>query len=129
MRVTAAEYQLGEASAMDERKLQRWVIQAARAAGWRVYHTFDSRRSAFGFPDLVIVWDGPVERRPQRSLIFAELKVQDPRKGALTEYQAEWGAALSLHVADLPGSPVLYCVWRPLDRLDGTIARILGGEA
>ena len=41
-----------------ERHLQDRLIEAARLCGWRVYHTFDSRRSQPGFPDLVMVRDG-----------------------------------------------------------------------
>ena len=52
-----------------EAELQNTIIQAARAYGWLVYHTHDSRRSSPGFPDLVLVH--PARRR----LIFAELKV------------------------------------------------------
>jgi hypothetical protein len=40
---------------MTEKQLQQLIIGACRWAGLLVYHTFDSRRSASGFPDLVIV--------------------------------------------------------------------------
>ena len=51
---------------MTEAQLQDAIVQMARVLGWLVYHTFDSRRSAAGFPDLVMVRNG--------RLIFAELK-------------------------------------------------------
>ena len=31
------------------------LLGAAVPAGWMVYHTYDSRRSTAGFPDLVLV--------------------------------------------------------------------------
>lgn len=53
----------------DEADFQAQVTKAARQLGWaRVYHTYDSRRSEEGFPDLVLV------SRRQRRVIFAELK-------------------------------------------------------
>jgi VRR-NUC domain len=51
---------------VSEKQFQAQVVELARISGWLTYHTFDSRRSAPGFPDLVLV-------RPPR-LIFAELK-------------------------------------------------------
>ena len=68
---------------MRERDWQAYIIRRARAAGWRCYHTYDSRRSEPGFPDLVCV-------RPGR-LVFAELKTTH---GRVTEAQSEWLDAL-----------------------------------
>lgn len=51
---------------MTERQFQPQVVQLARLCGWLIYHTFDSRRSAAGFPDLCMV-------RGDRCL-FVELK-------------------------------------------------------
>ena len=42
-------------STLKESDFQRAVIEMARLHGWLVYHTHDSRRSAPGFPDLVLV--------------------------------------------------------------------------
>lgn len=69
--------------ARDEKHFQAEVIKLAKRCGWRHYHTHDSRRSAAGFPDLVLV-------RGQR-LIFAELKVKPNRP---TPAQEEWLADL-----------------------------------
>lgn len=66
-----------------EAHFQRQVEQLATFYGWRHYHTHDSRRSAPGFPDLVLVRG--VE------LIFAELKTD---KGRVRPEQAEWHDAL-----------------------------------
>ena len=76
---------------------QPLIIMMARLLGWLVYHTYDSRRSQPGFPDLVLV-------RGTR-LIFVELK---RAKGKLTDAQEEWGAALQQTAAE-------YYVWRPDD--------------
>lgn len=62
-----------------ERDFQALVVQLARLRGWRVYHTFDSRRSPAGFPDLVLA-------RPPR-LVIAELKSE---KGRVADEQREW---------------------------------------
>lgn len=64
---------------MTEKELQTAVIEMARFMGWRHYHTYDSRRSPEGFPDLVLVRRG--------RLIFAELKSE---RGRLTVHQKIW---------------------------------------
>lgn len=62
-----------------ERDWQKQVVQLARQFGWTLtYHTFDSRRSTHGFPDLVIVRD---------RVVFLELKRE---KGHLTDEQKTW---------------------------------------
>jgi hypothetical protein len=68
---------------MTEKALQAAVVKYARQRRWLVYHTYDSRRSAPGFPDLVLVRAFQV--------IFAELKTD---KGKLTKDQDEWREAL-----------------------------------
>ena len=64
---------------ISEREFQQKVIGLAERHGWRVYHTFDSRRSAPGWPDLSIARPG--------QLILAELKTD---AGKLRPEQAEW---------------------------------------
>lgn len=59
---------------MTEKDLQSNVLELARLRAWRAYHTYDSRRSQKGFPDLVLL-------KPPR-LIFAELKVGKKRPTA-----------------------------------------------
>ena len=51
-----------------EQELASLFEDIARAKGWRWYHTYDSRRSAPGFPDYVLVHTG------QRRIVFVELK-------------------------------------------------------
>lgn len=66
-----------------EKQFQALVLDIARALQWRAYHTFDSRRSAGGWPDLVLV---------RERVIFAELKREgeSPRPD-----QVEWLNALA----------------------------------
>ena len=65
--------------------------------GWMCYHTYDSRRSEPGFPDLVLVRD--------KVVMFRELKTD---KGRLTTAQKNWGDKLTEAGSD-------YAVWRPKD--------------
>ena len=104
--------------ALTEKQFQGQVLDLARLFGWRAYHTFDSRRSAAGFPDLVMVRDG--------RLIFAELKAT---AGRISADQFAWMQALQeaeeyanpshpgVDVYDdgKPKIPVRYCLWRPAD--------------
>ena len=81
-----------------EEELQQKVINLAELTGHLVYHTYDSRKSQKGFPDLVIV--KPEMARP----IFAELKSE---KGQLRPDQATWKLVLEA----MKG--VDYRLWRP----------------
>ena len=63
--------------------MQAALIEAARLNGWLVYHTFDSRRSDPGWPDLALVRDDVLH--------LFELKSQ---RGRVKPEQAEWIAAL-----------------------------------
>lgn len=64
---------------MTEAEWQRQVLDLAELYGWLNYHTYDSRRSVPGFPDLVLL------RSPE--LLFVELKRE---KGKLKPAQKEW---------------------------------------
>lgn len=88
-----------------EKGFQQTVIDLAHLRRWLTYHTFDSRHSAAGFLDLVLV-------RGQR-LIFAELKSET---GKLSPQQKSWFCAL------MAANQEVY-VWRPVDWND--IQRIL----
>lgn len=68
---------------VSEKQFQAQVLQLVRLSGWLCYHTFDSRRSQRGFPDLVLV-------RPP-ALLFAELKSEG---GKLRPEQEAWLKAL-----------------------------------
>lgn len=65
--------------ALSEKELQSTVIEIMRWQAWRVYHTYDSRRSEPGFPDVVAV-KGP-------RLLFVEFKTE---KGKVTIDQKDW---------------------------------------
>lgn len=71
-----------------EKEFQAKVLHYAHLNGWLCYHTFDSRRSANGFPDLVLVRGG----NPTGELIFAELKTA---KGRVSQAQQGWIDVLS----------------------------------
>jgi hypothetical protein len=93
---------------MTERQLQECVRRTAEVFGWLHYHTHNSRRSEFGFPDSVMV-------RGNR-LIVAELKSE---RGKVTDAQAQWLAGFLF----VPGVEIH--VWRPSQWFDGTIEEVL----
>lgn len=95
---------------MSEKDLQAAVIGAARVLGWRHYHTFDSRRSEPGFPDLVLV-------HPEHGVLFVELKAAT---GKVTTHQELW-------LASLRAAGARAVVWRPHHWQDGVIERVLRG--
>lgn len=103
--LTTEEYRDQQAAEMRESVLQLRVEQHARALGWLAYHTHDSRRSAAGFPDLVLVHAG------QRRTLFRELKTQ---RGRVSTAQADWLRRLTLAGQDA-------AVWRPADLVSGAI--------
>lgn len=79
-----------------EQDFQRRIIALANAHGWLVYHTYDSRRSEPGFPDLVMARD---------RLIFAEVKTAF---GRATREQTFWLQRLAEAGAEA-------YLWRPSD--------------
>lgn len=83
--------------AITEKQFTQLVVDAARWRGWLAYHTQDSRRSAAGFPDLVLVRAG--------EMMFVELKTE---KGRISPAQHEWLDSLArAHPAVM--------LWRPRD--------------
>jgi hypothetical protein len=114
--------------AVTEAELQQAIVDAAGLFGWLAYHTHDSRHSAAGFPDLVLV-------KPPR-LIFAELKTETgrPSPAQLTWAQALSSVAEQVDEGDFPairGSAyrpsIEVYLWRPADWRDGTVERVLRG--
>jgi hypothetical protein len=86
---------------------QASVIKFCQLFGIAYYHTYDSRRSAKGWPDLVIVG--------KRGFITRELKTAT---GRLTADQQRWGLMLR-------AVGVSWDVWRPDDLASGRIEREL----
>jgi hypothetical protein len=82
---------------LTEKQFMSQVVQLAKLQRWKVYHTFDSRRSESGFPDLVLVRG--------KTAMFVELKVG---RNHPTEAQYAW-----LHA--LGGAGLYATVWRPKD--------------
>lgn len=73
-----------------EKEFQSAVVELAKSGGWEVYHTYDSRRSEPGYPDLTMLRG--------RSIVVAELKVE-PNKP--TAAQEKWLAAWKLTDAEV----------------------------
>lgn len=96
-------------SPQTERQFQGDVVRVAHLGGWRDYHTFNSKRSVKGFPDLVLV---------RERVIWVELKTDH---GKLSTEQKDWLAALAA-----AGQEVY--VWRPSD-IDELSATLLGPRA
>lgn len=97
------------ARAMTERQLQQCIIDLCRVFHLLCYHTRDSRGSAKGFPDLVIV--GPL------GIIYAELKAAT---GKQTIDQRCWEAG----IREAGGA---FCLWRPGHWHSGEIRETLEG--
>ena len=96
---------------MTERQLEHGIRAIlADLPSLRWYHTFDSRRSPGGFPDMTIVG---------QRVIYRELKTA---KGKVTDTQAGWLHALVMAEQDA-------CVWRPADLVSGLIGRQLAALA
>lgn len=108
--VPAAVYRLQQFGLMKESVFQEHVIRLARALGWEVYHTHDSRRSRPGYPDLHL-W------HPVHGQLFRELKTM---KGRQSPDQVKVERSLRAAGADVK-------VWRPSD-LDGLILEELRGN-
>ena len=85
---------------MTEKQFQSHVVQFAKVMHWQVYHTYDSRRSEPGFPDLLLV---------RERVLFRELKSE---KGRISLAQKQWGDKLIRAGAD-------FKIWRPsmLDKI------------
>lgn len=92
---------------MTERSLQASIIEICKLYGIAWYHTFDSRRSVRGWPDLAMCGD--------RGFITRELKSD---RGTLTPDQEDWAARLQK-------VGVSWDIWRPADLHSGRIQREL----
>lgn len=88
---------------MKEAHLQGAVIDMCRLFGVAWYHSYSSRRSVAGWPDLALCGS--------RGFMLRELKTAT---GRLTAEQQQWG--LTLRAAG-----VAWDVWRPADLHSGRI--------
>ena len=91
-----------------EKDFQHTVVEAAKLYGWIHYHTYLSKRSPSGFPDLVLVRD---------RVLFRELKTD---KGKLSPHQKLWGVKLTDAGAD-------WAIWRPA-QLQAIYSELRGGK-
>ena len=90
-----------------EKDFQAEVIKLAIKEGWPkefIYHTYDSRRSRGGFPDLQMIRDD--------RLIVAELKKDSIPDDKIPEDQAAWLEAYSKVTV------MSTHLWRPRDMED-----------
>lgn len=90
---------LSPVAAEPERTFQARIVRLAREYGWLVYHTFDSRHSPAGFPDLVLA-------KPGQPLLCLELKTV---AGKVSLEQRQW-----LHVLG-KATGILAQVYHPAD--------------
>lgn len=93
---------------MSEATFQSQILALCKHLGLLTYHTYDSRRSQPGFPDLVIVGS--------RKMLFRELKTD---LGRVSPEQAQWLDALRQLGVDAD-------VWRPSDWPTRVHAELLG---
>lgn len=84
------------AADVSEKEFQADVFKLAKRLGWLVYHTYDSRKSVGGFPDLVLL---------RERLIVVELKVKGRKP---KPDQVEWLEAFRR-------AGVTAVVWEPAD--------------
>lgn len=92
---------------MKEAHLQGAVIDMCRLFGVAWYHTYSSRRSVPGWPDLALCGS--------RGFILRELKTDT---GRLSDEQQHWGLMLR-------SAGQNWDVWRPADLNNGRIQREL----
>jgi len=86
VRATALQHVSDLDRLLPEKAYQQRLLDHLRACGWIAYHTFDSRRSAAGFPDVVA--SHPTWHR----VVWIEVKRVT---GRVTEAQEAWLVALA----------------------------------
>lgn len=110
--MNVTEYHAKAARAMPEKMLQQHIMDWCNVHDWLAYHTFDSRKSKEGFPDVVAV--------KGYRLVIAELKREGEKP---TFKQQRWLNRLG-NIAALARQVEVY-VWRPSDWLSGEIQKVL----
>jgi Holliday junction resolvase len=94
-----------------EAELQDAVMEALHKFGWLCYHTFDSRKSEVGFPDVIAL-------RDERMFVI-EFKTET---GKVTPKQFAWLKSFE----DIDGVETF--VWRPRHLQSGVIDRVIQGK-
>lgn len=89
----------GTPPALTEKVFQAAVVRIAREAGYMIYHTFDSRKSPCGYPDVTLVHP----TRQEMPVFLCELKTAT---GQVTPAQQAWVDALDSRTT-------VATVWRP----------------
>jgi hypothetical protein len=105
---------------LSESEFSGLVVDTARVGGWTLrYHTFQAKRSAFGFPDWVFLHPGRhrIDGELLPELLFVELKSET---GKVRPEQAKWIDGLQRFevlaaVECTEWVPVRARVWRPSD--------------
>lgn len=111
--MTAQELRLRQMNSWSEKQFQDAVITTAKSMGYTlIYHTYDSRRSEPGFPDLILIHPG------KGITLWRELK---SAKGRLSPAQKKW-----IEGARAAGNDI--DVWRPADLASERIIRELSGK-
>ncbi len=109
---------------VSEADFQNQILYLAKVLGWDWYHTYDSRKSVKGFPDLVLV---------REVILYLELKKEGEK---LTSEQRHWAtiipaaggnymAAWPSHfsdIAELLGDPVKKIASWDADATSATMA-------
>lgn len=86
-----------------EKEWQSTVVSLAKQLGWWAFHTYDSRRSAHGMPDLLLVKD---------RVVYVELKRESRKTSRLSPEQIRVLTRLSV-----AGAEVYVCRPSHLDEL------------
>ncbi len=92
---------------ISEKAFMQQVIDLAHLYQWMIYHPYDSRRSAPGYPDLALC------HKARGEYFLAELKTE---KGRLSTAQQRWIDALQ-------AASIECHVWRPAD-FDAIVGRL-----
>lgn len=99
----AVDYQAEQAAAMSEEELLDTVRLYGKQLNILVYHTWNSKRSEAGFPDVVLL--------SSRAIAYRELKRED---GRVTAAQQTWLNRLTSAGQDAG-------LWRPSDLVAGRV--------
>ncbi len=91
---------------ISEKAFQAQVLELASLYGWLAHHTYDSRRSQPGYPDLALC-------HPRGDYLLVELKTE---RGRVRTAQRTWLDALAK-------AGVECHIWRPRD-FDAIVERL-----